>query len=238
MRIKHTQKIFWISEGLVLLAALLYCSWPLGFVLNPLASRTGLASELGAIGQPYNWVFIGGDVASGIVLVVAVVALYWLIRPRGWVRICMLALAVYGICGALDAALPLQCIPSTMNCGPMLQNGRLLLHGAVDLIGSTALIVTLFAAWRAIPLEHRQAQLWIRVIGVASVIFGIMSLVLWLLHGPGYWAQRYYITISCVWVASIPFMLRFKLGAPQLQSHNQAGAFANKLAAQPTSVVR
>src|SRR5206468_1047523 len=81
----------------------------------------------------------------------------------------------------------------------------------IDLLGCAALLLTLFAAWRAVPAERTRALLWIQFITVASLIFAMLSVVLWLLHGPGYWAQRYYITVSCIWVASIPFVLRASL---------------------------
>jgi len=38
-----------------LVAALSYCSWPVGYLVNPSLAATALASELDARGQPYSW---------------------------------------------------------------------------------------------------------------------------------------------------------------------------------------
>ena len=46
-----------------------YASWPLGYWLNPVANR-GLASNLEAAHQPYNWVFIAFDIVSGLLICV------------------------------------------------------------------------------------------------------------------------------------------------------------------------
>jgi hypothetical protein len=170
--------------------------------------RTGLASELGAFGQPYNWVFIWGDIASGVLLVLAVVMLIHTYKLRGWGRLTLALLAVYGICGALDAALPLSCLPSVQACGPVIHDPMLITHGAFDLVGSTALLGTLLAATKFVHSHNRVWRPWIYVIGMGGLIFAVLSGVLYVFGGPGYWAQRYYITLSCIWVASLPFVLR------------------------------
>jgi hypothetical protein len=201
---------FRLASIITALSALLYCSWPLGFWLNPLAMRSGLASELGAFGQPYNWVFIAGDVTSGILLVIATLLLLRLYRLRGPGRLAVVLLAVYGICGALDASLPMSCLPSLQVCGPVLHDPLLILHGVFDFVGSFALFGTLVAAGRHIWHDNPQWRIWIYVIGGGGVIFAVLSAVFYVMHGPGYWAQRYYISLSCIWVMSLPFILRPK----------------------------
>ena len=204
-----TRKRIWfvVAASFTAIAAILYCSWPLGFWLNPTVSKDGLASELGAHGQPYNWLFIGSDVTSGILLAAASLLLLKILKTDYWEKVCLIALAVYAICGAIDAALPLQCLPSLQVCGPVLQNPVLILHGIVDITGSVALIVTLFAAWQSIRRIHRNWTLWIYIIGIGGIVFAALSGLFILFHGPGYWAQRYYLTLSCIWVATVPFVL-------------------------------
>ncbi len=199
---------FWTAAVAVAVAAVLYCSWPLGFWLNPMAEKTGLASELGAYGQPYNWLFIGADVASGALLAAACMVLWRLFGTHGWRRASLVLLLIYGACGALDAALPVHCLPSVQTCGPILHDPMLIVHGAVDFIGSAALLGTLLAEWVYARQHHRSWLPWIYIIGSGGVLFALLSLVFLLAHGPGYWAQRYYITLSCVWVASLPFVFR------------------------------
>ncbi len=205
---RRDNRLFTVAAGLVTASAILYCSWPLGFWLNPVASRTGLASELGAIGQPYNWVFIWGDIVSGALLVAGVGILIRMYRLTSWARIAMLLLALYGICGALDAAFPMHCLPSEEVCGPVLHNPELIVHGIFDLTGSVALIGTLVASAVHVHKNSPQWQTWIYVIGIGGTLFAIISGIFYITGGPGYWAQRYYITLSCIWVASIPFVLR------------------------------
>jgi hypothetical protein len=199
---------FEIAAALVVTAAVLYCSWPLGFILNPTAEKTGLASELGAYHQPYNWLFIWADILSGALLVAACALLAKLSKAEGWRKVGLILLALYGLCGALDASLPISCLPSEQVCGPVFHSPMLMVHGVVDIIGSTALVGTLIAGWLYARRYHPAWLKWIYFIGGGGVLFGIMSAVFLFMHGPGYWAQRYYITLSCVWVASLPFLFR------------------------------
>ena len=211
MTMSKAQRLYFqLASALIAVSAIMYCSWPLGLWLNPAASRAGLASELGAIGQPYNWLFIGGDIVSGILLVVGCMMLWWLLSPLHWARWVLVMLAIYGICGALDAALPLQCSPSLQVCKPVLQDPILILHGIFDLLGSVTLIGTLIAGWLHARQGDRTWLPWVYTIGIGGTLFAIASGVLYIVNGPGYWAQRYYITLSCIWVLSIPFVLRAK----------------------------
>jgi hypothetical protein len=209
---QHERKIFSVAASLIVVSAALYCSWPLGFWLNPLASRKGLASELGAIGQPYNWVFIWGDIISGILLVAGVMLLIRMYSLKGWARLALVLLAIYGVCGAFDAALPMHCLPSEEVCGSVWNDPMLILHGVFDISGSATLIGTLVAS--AIHVhkhsEGGEWRSWIYIIGSGGTLFALISGAFYVWGGPGYWAQRYYITLSCIWVASMPYLLRPK----------------------------
>ena len=59
-----------------LVAALAYCSWPVGYLVNPSLAAGALASELDARGQPYSWLFILLDCATGAAALL-VVRLTW-----------------------------------------------------------------------------------------------------------------------------------------------------------------
>lgn len=208
---KQKNLYFWLAAGSVFVAATLYCSWPLGFLLNPVASRSGLASELGAFGQPYNWVFIWGDVISGILLVIGSVLLQEVIGATRWMKACLMLLAVYGLCAAVDASLPLRCLPSVQHCGPVFDDPVLVLHGVFDYLGNIALFGTLLIAWKLARQQSSYWLVWVYMMGLAGIFFAILSVLLFVDHGPGYWAQRYFISISCIWVASLPFVLHYKL---------------------------
>ena len=208
MLTKSEKRGFQVAAVLIVTAALLYCSWPLGFWLNPTAEKTGLASELGAYHQPYNWLFIWADIISGAMLMAACALLAKLFETDKWRKAGLILLAVYGLCGALDAALPISCLPSVQVCGPIFHSPMLIVHGVIDIVGSIALVGTLFAEWVYARRYHPSWLKWIYLIGGGGLIFGFLSGLFLLIHGPGYWAQRYYITLSCVWVASLPFVFR------------------------------
>ncbi len=94
------------------LAAILYNSWPLGYILDNSTARYGLASDLERVNHPYNWLFILGDVLTGLALIAAGVC----IRLKLWSRLSSKALtAVYvglmlfGLFTAVDALIPAQC---------------------------------------------------------------------------------------------------------------------------------
>lgn len=213
MHLKRSERTAFVAAAVsTILSAIVYCSWPLGFWLNPRAMQSGLASELGAFGQPYNWVFIWGDIVSGVLLVAAVVVLSRLYKPTGWMRQSLIYLAIYGICGAIDAALPMSCLPSEQQCGSVFGNPLLVMHGAADFIESIALICTLVTAAVYVYGHSRRWSAWIWAIGIGGTIFAIISGIVAIWGGPGYWAQRYYITLSCIWVASMPFVFRPERG--------------------------
>jgi hypothetical protein len=207
---KRERTLFIAAASLTVASALMYCSWPLGFVLNPVAMHAGLASELGAAGQPYNWFFVWSDIASGSLLIVGSLMLIRLFKLTGWPLLSLSLLAVYGACGALDAALPMHCLPSEQVCGTIWHDPMLIIHGIFDLTGATALIGTLISAAIYVHDHSRERRSWIYAIGIGGTLFFIVSGIFYLWGGPGYWAQRYYITLSCVWVASVPFVLRPK----------------------------
>src|SRR5882757_1936735 len=140
---RKQKNAFRLAAMLTACAALLYCSWPLGFWLDPSVMHSGLASELGAVGQPYSWLFIWADVVSGVLITFGVVMLIRAYKLKTWGRWALILLAIYGVCGALDAALPMRCVPSLQVCGPVMHDPLLILHGAFDLLGSLALIGTL-----------------------------------------------------------------------------------------------
>lgn len=99
--------------ALCVASAILYNSWPLGYLLDPNTARVGLASDLEFVGHPYYWLFILGDVLTGIC---AVAAAWFMLRtardepPDSRSRSVIWAaagLAVFGLFTAVCALLPL-----------------------------------------------------------------------------------------------------------------------------------
>ena len=136
----------------MLLAGLLYASWPLGYWLNPRATR-GLASNLEALHQPYNWVFISLDVVSGALICLATWWLFHFVRKHKhqtdniWLETVVVGFGAFGLLTALDAALPLDCVESTERCLPPLDDPYFVIHGIVSIGSIAGLTISLFVAW-------------------------------------------------------------------------------------------
>lgn len=138
------------TKLLAVLAGILYCSWPLGPWLNPVAASHKLASQLGGLHQPYNWVFIGGDVACGLLSMLLAYMLWRHARAsqRGWqLAIVIGGIAVFGLCTALAAGVPVRCETALQSCPSPLHDPQLLVHGITSVLSSVALGVSLLALW-------------------------------------------------------------------------------------------
>lgn len=197
-----------LSGWLAIVAALAYFTWPLGYVLNPLISKHGLASELGAYGQPFNWLFIGADVASGLLALVAAVLLWQSLRTArkpAWVRGTIINFGLFGVFTAIDAALPLGCSPSVAACPGIQSDPFLLLHG----IASVAAVVCLGLSAVSLMRSNKDQRklLAAALVVCVSLMLGSLSIVFFFVPGPGALAQHFFITICSLWIAVLPFVL-------------------------------
>ncbi|HZE41211.1 MAG TPA: DUF998 domain-containing protein [Stackebrandtia sp.] len=160
--------------GIALIAcAVTYSTWTVAGWLNPaLGGLTSLASELGASNQPWSGFFRGGDVATGVLVLVAVAAM-WGRRPRGgwW------AMLAFGAATILDAAVcTLVCAPSIdARCEAASEAMELPLHHQGHVVTSTiavtALLVAavLFARWRRGATAYVLTGLLVGITAVAVV---------------------------------------------------------------------
>lgn len=199
---------FWITIQVIgVVAAILYSSWPLGYWLNSAVSKNSLASGLEAVGQPYNWVFIGGDIACGV-LVLLMGWLLWQHYLSGnrhrWLAGIVLSAAAFGVGTIVDAMLPERCVPNFQVCPNFTQDHLLLWHGIFSILAAFALFVSLCLMW----WRDRRSNL-LNVLMLAYLLFGLISL--WEALTPGHsgnWSQHYYITLCSIWLASLPFVVR------------------------------
>lgn len=194
--------------GIAAVAAIIYCSWPLGYLLNPAASRHGLASELGAEHQPYNWLFDGFDVMAG--LLVMVVA-YLMVRfaPLARIPLARLAIACYGMFGvftAIDAVVPMRCAPSLRKCPGIGKDRLLVVHGVASIAASVFLLASALLIWQlgSRTLSHHTKMVLYWLIG-GWALFGLLSVIFLLVSGPGYLAQHYFITLCSGWMIAFPY---------------------------------
>lgn len=193
-----------IAAALAILAGVAYCSWPLGYVLNPQVSRRGLASELAALHQPFNWLFIGLDVLAGA-LVLAAARLLWSRADGRLSRVVLTSFAVFGVLTAIDALLPMSCEPSLTTCPSLSHQPLLILHGIASIAASIGLFISAVLVWWQ-RRKHSGATI-MSAFMAGWILFGALSLYFLFRTGPGYLVQHYYITLCSVWTAALPLML-------------------------------
>ena len=207
---KQNTKKFWLAVSAAVAAGVVYCSWPLGYYLNPVVSRRGLASELEALHQPYNWLFILLDVLSGV-LVMAVAILLWRAHKDRLRRIILVNFALFGLLTILDALMPMSCEPSLRACPSLSHQPLLILHGVVSIAASVCLFISAVLVWWT--RRRSSGSLVMSSLMAGWTLFGLVSLYFFFRPGPGYLAQHYYITLCSIWVMLLPSMLRSKYAA-------------------------
>jgi hypothetical protein len=100
-----------IALALCIVAAVLYNSWPLGYILNSQTARYGFASTLERAGQPHYQLFVLGDILTGVsltaVAALALLKLIPLIGAKRYIVASLGGLVLFGLSTALAAILPL-----------------------------------------------------------------------------------------------------------------------------------
>jgi hypothetical protein len=194
---------FWVRlTVLATIAGILYSSWPLGYVLNPTVNRSGLASALEALHQPYNWVFISGDVSSSLLMVLVSWLLwrhYHTLKRRLFLSFVLVNMLLFSLGTILDTLLPERCLPGTLNCPSWQHDPLLLTHGICSIAASVALFLALLVIW----WRNRTPLFYSLMIGYT--IFGLLSLYEAVMPNKGNFSQHYYITLCSVGLAIIPY---------------------------------
>jgi hypothetical protein len=176
--------------------------------LDPLNS---MISELEVPGQPFSELFRWSSLLSGVAAAVFAVGLHRRI-PRGRLRLgASAALAVFGVAGAVDALIPMDCAPSASAVcfrdeldGPT--SWPYQAHTWFDVAGTVALLVALGLLAR--HLRHRAGWRGAAVTsGVAFVCLCVGSGVLmvmsiWYLPGVGL-VQRLVVLATSAWLAGL-----------------------------------
>lgn len=159
---------------LALLAALFYCSWPLGYLLNPMVAHHAMASELESARQPYNWLFVGLDVAAGCALLVG--GIIQLVRSRSnLLRLGIVGYMVFGLLVVVAAAVPFNCNSMAGSCGGAADRLSLMVHGAASIASVVCLLASLIIALRLFAQHH--ASRWLQLALMAFLaVWGILGL--------------------------------------------------------------
>ena len=132
-----------IIHVLAVIAPVLYSSWVLGYILNPVVSHSATVSELAAFNQPFRQVFIWGDVLMGCTILF--IFIFTRVKRTGhlpgFIGYAMLIFALFSLISALFA---LPCLPSIVYCGDSLFIHRYSLHNMSGLIAASGLAVAAF----------------------------------------------------------------------------------------------
>jgi hypothetical protein len=216
----------WPAGGtVVLLVGLLAAASDCTFVFRAMSpSRldpfNSMISELEVPGQPFSEFFRWSSLLSGVAAAVFAAGLYRRI-PRGRLGLAGCgALAVFGVAGAVDALIPMDCAPSaSVVCfraelsGPT--SWPYQAHTWFDVAGTVALLAALRLLGR--HLRHRPG--W-RVSAVASGIgfvcmclgSGVLTVMsIWYLPGVGL-VQRLVVLATSAWLAVLAVAQRRTTG--------------------------
>lgn len=210
-------------------AAILYNSWPLGHWLNPIVSKVSLASGLEAFGQPYNWLFIGGDILSSIIIVIVCLLIWWRIgaaKIHKYTQIALVSIMLFGLGTTIDALLPERCVQGIQQCPSFTQDHLLLFHGIYSILASVFLFFSLVLLWL-----HERRNVFMISLMIGYVAFGLISLIQAITPSQnGNWSQDYYISLCSVWLALIPYAI-YKLSTERtaLAESDRTGWLFNPL---------
>jgi hypothetical protein len=205
MLLKHINEWQFLTV-IAVISGLIYNSWPLGYILNPPVAHA-LASNLEGLHQPYNWVFISGDVVSSLILIgICLFLLKKYGKGRKWLQAVMVCSVLFSIFTIVDAALPLKCVAITEDCPSFTHDPLLFVHGVFSILASVFLFIAIFYLWRQLPKSW-----YLQTILIGYILFGIFSLIDALTPGKGVLSQHFYITLCSVCIAVIPWTVNKSL---------------------------
>ncbi len=193
-------------DSLAVFSGILYSSWPLGPLLNPNVAHSGLASGLEGRGQPYNWLFIAGDILSSLIMMLVCWLMWRRLRGNHDKRLLEFALVnvvLFAVGTIIDAALPLSCEPSIQKCPSFTHDHLLLAHGLFSIMAGVWLFVSLAILW-----WHRRHTVMLNSLLVGYVLFSLFSVLSVVYPSWGNLSQHYYLALCGVWLALLPHAVR------------------------------
>jgi hypothetical protein len=127
------------------IGGLLYSNWLLGYWLNYRVASAGLASDLQMHNQPFSWLFVLGDVLSGLAIAMAA---YLLWRQRRELSVYLVTgYCCFGVMTAVSALIPIHCGLNLAQC--VVGNGQTFgPHDVTGGIASFGQFISLVAVWR------------------------------------------------------------------------------------------
>lgn len=194
-----------ITTLLVILAAVLYSSWPIGYIVNPKVASHGLASELAGAHQPFAWIFVYGDVAVGLLMLIVAVQLWRQCMPfrqQKTLRLIILNVGGFGLATIIDALLPLSCSMSTQVCPAPEHDPLLLTHALFTIIASNCLLVASTLLWyRSRSSRYLQALL------IGYLVTSLVTVIYIALSNEDNLPQHLLLTVCSLMLVSYPYAI-------------------------------
>lgn len=170
------------SITLGVLAGIAYSDYLIDLVLRPAGvDELTIVSRLEAPGAPYSSVLRAFDITAGV-LAVALAPFLLRALPRGLSRwLPVLALLVFGVCGALTGIIPTPCPDPSSGCGGSSGAAQRALH--VALSGSADAGIVACPALVALVAWRRGPQ-WVWLSSVAAFVLMVLAVVVYRSLGP------------------------------------------------------
>ena len=191
------------------LAAVLYSSWIVGYLLDFKVAAYGTASELAALGQPHRTVFIITD----ILMLTAVTAVTVYLLPyavkKSWSTVTLVLYWLFGLLTVISTFMPLKCAPSVVACsGDASYSLNHLLAGAFAFLSlfMAMLIIAFYAGPRSTPLILATIFIWIAValINTSLNMAGLEGIMIAL-------SQRLFLLVNAIFLVVVPVFMVSRL---------------------------
>jgi hypothetical protein len=207
-----------LIRNLMLAAGVLYCSLLLEVAAGfPLDVHTSFLSELGARDQSTSLYARGMDLATGVLLLIAVLLARPAVRGRWELRGLLISTATFGLGTLFDSFSPMDCAPSaSAACRAAEANGQegapLVLHEVTStLAGIGSIAMGVFAV--LVLRKYGWGGLWGRAVAVLAGAVAVTQTWLGLqtgvdvltgneLHAPGI-LQRVSVLLVCVMLGTL-----------------------------------
>lgn len=159
------------------IAGILYSSWPLGYILNPIVAHTAFASQLEASHEPYDWLFISFDVLSGVILLVGGL-IQWTKAKGLMIKLSIVGYVIFAVLVIVAALLPNECSSPTITCYRASHSSLSIIHGLASIVSVVALLASIVLILKA--LFRHSVSFWLKVILLSTIagwsIVGLIAL--------------------------------------------------------------
>ncbi|TMQ95854.1 DUF998 domain-containing protein [Actinomadura soli] len=148
--------------ALAAVAAVTYATFLLESLLSPeFDVFNGYVSELSAADQPFNALYGGGDLVTGVLAIIVAGAALRGLRRRALATAGWTFLGLFGVCAVADASFPLDCAPSRATwCALRERSAHLSFSHEFHAVTSGGVVICGVAALLLLSLAARRYGWW------------------------------------------------------------------------------